>query len=398
MLHVAVNAVSTAPGGGMYALLGFLEAWPQIQADVKATVYVSRQAVADRVKEIRPDVDVAPFAMGKSAAVHFAMQQFTLGPQIEKSGADVIYANQSMVGNCRVPQLVHHQNLKRFLYPNAWTSYREAGIRDAVKDIAARKAVRHAAVNMYIGDTVRHAAERLVPGSEDRNHTVYYGLSKTVLEAAESDKPSWNGEGAHIMALSHSSQHKNNPALIHTLRELVDREPEVPWELSICGNGQFAPTRELAAKLGLEDRVKFLGFCHTEQLDALFRKSVCLLFPSLIEGFGIPCIEAMARKCAVVASNTTAFPEVIGDAGIMVDPYATDAASQFAAAIQRLYHDQPYRETLVDRGLRRIRRFHWHDSTRQFTRLLHAAAAGVVPAAAPATGGAPAPRTVFRRP
>ena len=95
---------------------------------------------------------------------------------------------------------------------------------------------------------------------------------------------------------------------------------------------------------------------------------MALAYPSLYEGFGLPCIEAMACSCPVVASNVASLPEVVGDAGLLVAP--TDV-EELADALSRCLFDQKLRERLIERGTRQAARFDWKESAAKLNRLLH---------------------------
>ena len=80
------------------------------------------------------------------------------------------------------------------------------------------------------------------------------------------------------------------------------------------------------------------------------------VYPSLYEGFGLPCLEAMACGCPVVCSKTTSLPEVVGDAGILVDPMCD---GEIAEAMYRIISGKTLREAMIARGLERAKRFTW---------------------------------------
>jgi glycosyltransferase involved in cell wall biosynthesis len=88
----------------------------------------------------------------------------------------------------------------------------------------------------------------------------------------------------------------------------------------------------------------------------LYRGADLFVFPSLYEGFGIPPLEAMACGTAVVSSDRTSLPEVVGDAGVLVDP--TDPAA-LAGAIGEVLGSASRRRDLERRGLARVARFTW---------------------------------------
>lgn len=114
--------------------------------------------------------------------------------------------------------------------------------------------------------------------------------------------------------------------------------------------------QQLARQLGVEGRLRFLAGVKGDQLLTLLQGARALLQPSLMEGFGIPAIEAMACGCPVVGSDTPALVEVMGGAGLSAP--AGDAEG-LAQALQRL-REPGVREELVRRGLRRAEAFDWN--------------------------------------
>lgn len=117
--------------------------------------------------------------------------------------------------------------------------------------------------------------------------------------------------------------------------------------------------RRTVARLGLEDRVDFLGHVSKERLAGLYRNAACLVLPSRYEGFGLPLVEAMASGTPVVASRAGSIPEVAGEAAVLVE--ARDPAALAAAIEQAL----ATREQLVSAGLERARAFSWAETARQ---------------------------------
>src|SRR5581483_4410712 len=109
-----------------------------------------------------------------------------------------------------------------------------------------------------------------------------------------------------------------------------------------------------AARQARPGSVVFLGRVPDAVRDALLQRATALLYPSLWEGFGLPPVEAMAVGTPVLASNTSAFPEVLSDAALLVDPFDTDA---IARGIVELATSQALRATLIERGRRRAATF-----------------------------------------
>ena len=107
-------------------------------------------------------------------------------------------------------------------------------------------------------------------------------------------------------------------------------------------------------ELGLSRNVRRLGRVSPEKLEALFRESAALVYPSTYEGFGLPLAEAMSLGCPVIASDRTALPEVLGGAGILV---GADDVDGWAEAMFRLLDDGTLRDELSAAGTVRARTF-----------------------------------------
>lgn len=124
----------------------------------------------------------------------------------------------------------------------------------------------------------------------------------------------------------------------------------------------YQPFFDRLKALGLEDTVRLLGYVPDEDLPALYRAADVFVFPSLYEGFGLPPLEAMACGTPVICSNTSSLPEVVGDAGILVDPLDVEA---WSAALARLLADAGLRAHLRRRGQDRAARFNWQETARR---------------------------------
>ena len=369
-LRVAVNAVSIAPGGGMVVLLGLLQGWREIDAAIDPTVFASRRAVLDAVTEACPDVSVEPFAEGQGSIAHFYQQQVRLGPLLASRGFDAVLSTNVLVGRCRLPQVVHHQNLKRFQYRSVFGHLVRKQPAETIKDAFARRALRFDHHNAFISDYLRREAEKLVPASAGRNHVVHNGVPGHLVEAAMRPSTDPDASTYHIMAIQGGATHKDNPTLIRCFARVVQEQPDHDWRMTVAGDGAMTRVRQLAEELGVASRITFPGYLSHEELDPLLRRSLCLVFTSVLEGFGNPPLEAMARRCPVVAADCTAIPEVVGNAGLLAPP---GDANAFAAAVLRLSSDLKLRQGLIDRGVRRIEQFKWENSARKLARLLHEA-------------------------
>lgn len=124
----------------------------------------------------------------------------------------------------------------------------------------------------------------------------------------------------------------------------------------------FDEILEAPKRLDMEDRVIFTNFVPTENIPYLLSGGLAFILPSLYEGFGIPVVEAMACGVPVIVSNVSSLPEVVGDAGLLVDPNSVDQIEQ---AIRTITTDSKLREKLSKRGLIKAKKFSWKRMAKQ---------------------------------
>jgi len=129
---------------------------------------------------------------------------------------------------------------------------------------------------------------------------------------------------------------------------------------------------DLAEPIGA-GRVRMLGYVPDGDLPALYGAASCVAFVSRFEGFGLPAIEAMACGTPVVASNRGALPEVVGEAGLVVD---ADHPGQIALAIRSIVDDPDVHTRLSEAGLKRASRYTWRHTAEATLRVLREVAAG----------------------
>jgi len=119
---------------------------------------------------------------------------------------------------------------------------------------------------------------------------------------------------------------------------------------------QYETIFEQVRALGLTDSVRFPGFVPADEQALWYSSATVFAFPSRFEGFGLPLLEAMACGAPVVSSWASSLPEVVGDAGLLVDPSDVDG---LCAALRRLMDDEQQRQAFVAAGLARAQTFSW---------------------------------------
>lgn len=148
--------------------------------------------------------------------------------------------------------------------------------------------------------------------------------------------------------------------VVGALRAFARALPRLPQDACLAISGTGGPmegaARAFVESAQIADRVKFLGFVADEDYPGLMTGSVLYFFPSLLEGFGLPALEAMACGAPVVTSSTTSLPEVCGDAAVLVDP-CDDAA--MGDALVEVARNASLQAALREKGLERAKLFTW---------------------------------------
>jgi len=166
-----------------------------------------------------------------------------------------------------------------------------------------------------------------------------------------------NPSEQYLLYVGSLESRKNLPVLYRALCEVQHKIPKVRLLVAGSTRSSFSESHQaLLQQMGIEKLVYFLGAVSESELTALYNLSRGLVMPSLYEGFGLPVIEAMACGCPVLASNTTSLPEVVGDAGRMVDPYDENA---WVEAIGELLENEPLRRQFTEAGIHRAGHFTW---------------------------------------
>jgi glycosyltransferase involved in cell wall biosynthesis len=171
-----------------------------------------------------------------------------------------------------------------------------------------------------------------------------------------------------ILGLSTLQPRKNFEGLIEAYSHLLaDRgeEPEIADLDLVIGGGKgwmYEGLSAIVERLGLDERVRFIGFVEDDDLPALYGLASAFAFPSWYEGFGLPVLEAMACGTPVVAADNSSLPEVVGEAGLLVDAADPEA---LAEALARLLTDRDLAAHLVRTGRNQAQRFTWEAAARQ---------------------------------
>lgn len=160
---------------------------------------------------------------------------------------------------------------------------------------------------------------------------------------------------------------KNVRRAVEAFDEFCRAQPAMPHEFLLAGKDEgayAAGVRALAHERGIADRVRFADYLNDNQLSYVYRRAEALVFPSVVESFGFPVLEAMACGTPVITSRGQGSGEVAGDAAVLVDPLDAGA---IAAGMVRIATDSAFRANLVRAGQRRAcaAQFSWERTARE---------------------------------
>ncbi len=260
---------------------------------------------------------------------------------------------------CPVPLVLTIHDLIHLEYPAESSAAKRAYYRWVVRP-AARRAHAVLTVSQYSKRAIVNWA------SVDDKRVVV--VSNGASEAFDAQGPRQEPGYPYLLYVGSHKPHKNLGRLFKAFA-ISGLAPEI--RLVLTGN----PHRETKAylqQLGIAESVVFIGtVCDDDELAGWYRSAIALVLVSLHEGFGLPALEAMACGTAVVAANSTSLPEVVGGAGLMVDPCNV---TEIAEALKTVAQDENLRLKLCQRGLKRAELFSWDRTAEAVGRVLNEAA------------------------
>lgn len=242
--------------------------------------------------------------------------------------------------------------------------------------LMTRLSVRRASRVIAVSESTRRDLLDLYGCPEDRVVVVPNGVDDSYCPRPERDDAEFRRQQdlpeRYILFVGTLQPRKNLETLLRAYAMVASA---LDWPLVIVGSTgwMYESIFALVRRLGLGNQVRFAGYVPVDDLPRWYSAATIFVLPSLYEGFGIPALEAMACGTAVVVSNTSSLPEVVGDAGVTVDP---QRARSIATRILALAEDPGYRQELEQRGQCRAQGYRWR-RTAEATYDVYRAVAGI---------------------
>ncbi|MFQ5811966.1 MAG: glycosyltransferase family 4 protein [Anaerolineae bacterium] len=269
----------------------------------------------------------------------------------------------------RAKTLVTVHDLSFIRYPQC----ADANLRAYLNQVVPRS-VHRADLILADSQSTKDDLVELLGVAPDRIEVVYPGVEKRfrpIEDQAhlEEVRKRYNLPPRFALGLGTLQPRKNFTRLIEAYSLLVTRHPSL--QLVIAGGKGWLYEEIFASveRLGLEEKVIFPGFVADEHLPALYNLAELFVFPSLYEGFGLPPLEALACGTPVITSNASSLPEVVGEAGPMVE--ATDVEA-LAEAMKRVLEDDALQERMIAKGMKQAGKFTWEKTAAKLLSLYEA--------------------------
>ena len=212
------------------------------------------------------------------------------------------------------------------------------------------------AIKKEIADTYQYPAGRI--------HVAYPGVG----EAFVSTGKTYVHSRPYFLCVGSFKRGKNIPTLIRAFA-MYQRRAKTPIDLILVGSSYWQDPAivDVIHQEKIGDNVIIKGYVKDQNLAPLYRGAVAFVCPSLVEGFGIPFVEAMASGIPVIGSSLPVLEEVVSDAGVLVDPQDADA---LAVAMEKVANGKTLSETLVKHGRARVKKYSWEHMAKTILDLL----------------------------
>lgn len=362
-MHIAIDAhsVGAGLGGNESYIANLIEALAEIDTENRYTLYVTRREAVERFTGRWPHVRVR-LTWPHTPLVRIPL---TLSAELRRRPVDLLHVQYTAppLAPCPVVATIHDLSFEHL--PETFKRRSRAQLRLTVRRtarmaraiIAPSEYSRRDLIETYelpperVNVTPLAAAPHLAPVTDEgerRRVRELYGIS-----------------GDYILAVGAIQPRKNLVRLIEAYTDLRDarRQAKLPQLLLVGRRGWlYGETLDAVDLHSHDGDIRFTGYVRESDLPALYTDALCFVYPSYFEGFGLPVLEAMACGAPVIAGNRTSLPEVVGDAGLLVDPFDR---SELAHAIGRIIDDASLRRKLRALGLERAREFSWRETARR---------------------------------
>jgi glycosyltransferase involved in cell wall biosynthesis len=285
-------------------------------------------------------------------------------PKLDRlmGGVDVVFLpNQNFAATSKhVPMVVTAHDLSFELFPRTFSLKQRIWhylvdfrglIRRSRAVVAVSESTKNDIVDAY---SVQASKVTVIPSGYDKNCRLMDRNSELLIEVQKRYKLPFK----YILSFATFEPRKNLLSVIEAYEEFIKQNPDSPYDLVLAGSPGWEK-RALYTRIRtsiLRSRIHAIGFVEDTEKPAVYNLASVFVYPSFYEGFGFPPLEAMACGVPVIVSHSSSLPEIVGEAGILIDPYRPQ---EIFDAFEAILKDKELHDTLRTRGLERCVRYSW---------------------------------------
>jgi len=361
IVRIGVNTIFLVPGegGGIERYLrGLITAFRNVDQDNEFVVFTNRDNtgtfdIGDNFEEC-----LAPIS-ARFRPAKILWEQFVLPLQASRTDVDVLLSPGNicpLFAPC--PSIVVIHDLIPFTWPDNFNKVELYSLKTLLL-LTGRRATKIITVS---NNSRKQIMDRLnIPHS--RICVVHEACDERFLshetsaESKQTIKKRLGITGEFILCVSSTRPYKNIDRLLLAFN-LLKEKSNIDHTLVITGprGRHHGSILKMVRDLRLTQHVVLSGYIGNDDLPALYSAASVFVYPSLYEGFGLPVLESMACGTPVAAARSASLPEVLGDAGLLFDPYDPES---IAAAIHQLIVDRSLRRECIAKGRKRVNLFSW---------------------------------------
>ena len=373
-MRIAIDAhsVGTELGGNESYATNLIEALAEIDSVNHYTLYVTRREALERFNNRWPNF-VVRATLPHTPLIRIPL---TLSAELRKNPVDILHVQFTAppFAPCPVVATIHDLAFEHF----PQTFKRRSSMQ-------LRLTVRH---------TARNASHIITLSEYSRRDIIEtYGIAPERISVTPASAPAsfapvtdekelarvrdlYGIDGDYVLSVGAIQPRKNLSRLIAAYSSLRRTQAggKLP-QLVLVGKCAwlYDETLRTIKDLEVSNSVVLTGYVPEDHLPALYSGALFFVYPSYFEGFGLPPIEAMKCGAPVIVGNKTSLPEIVGDAGVLVDPFDVN---DIACAMERLMRDSSFRSHLRAKGLERAKLFDWKETARRTLAVYRKAAGG----------------------
>ncbi len=326
----------------------------------------SRRTLARLPKFEAPNVRVVAVPIpNKLLNASIALTERPFLESVMASGAKTIdcwlFPNHNFI-TTKLPYAIMVHDLSYEIFPEFFT------LKSRWRHHLARRIIKGADAVLCPSTSTKQDLMEIYKIDETKIYLTPLAVSKPPACPADSQSPNPNFPKRYILSLATLEPRKNQISIIEAY-EAYRNETKDEIKLVIGGGRGWKSGHifKAAKRSKYANDIRLIGYVDEQQKTELYRQAQVFVFPSFYEGFGLPVLEAMATGCPVITSHTSSLPELVGDAGLMIDPYNVN---DLKMAIKLILTSPRLRQDIIQKGLRHAQDFSWESTAKKTLEIL----------------------------